>query len=154
MNTQTVLLLHVAASFMALPLGLVAIKALFAPTPALWTRWFLGLAAATILTGFLFPIPSLTPATVVGILGTLVLVGMGIGRTVLGGQALGRRLYALGLVASTWFLAFVLVAQAYLKLPPLKAIAPTGTEWPFAVTEMAVLGAFGWIGLRVLRQVR
>jgi hypothetical protein len=57
------------------------------------------------------------------------------------------------LVVSTWFLAFVLVAQAYLKLPPLKAIAPTGTEWPFAVTELVVLLVFGWIGFRVFRRI-
>lgn len=153
MDIQTVLLLHVATSFMALPLGLVAIKALFAPTPALWTGWFLALAVATILTGFLFPIPALTPATVVGFLGTLVLIAMAVARTALAGQVLGRRLYALGLVVSTWFLAFVLVAQAYLKLPPLKAIAPTGTEWPFAVTELVVLLVFGWIGFRVFRRI-
>ncbi len=152
MDTQTVLLLHVAASFIALPLGFVALKAYFSQTPKLWTRWFLVFAIATTATGFLFPLTTLTPATAVGIISTLVFLGMAIAHYAFGQKGLWRKLYALGMVISAYFLAFVLIAQAFLKLPPLKAIAPTGTELPFAIAQLILLGLFVWIGLRTYRQ--
>lgn len=153
MELQTVLMLHVAVSLIALPLGLVAVKAYFAPTPPLWTRWFLIAAVATIGTGFLFPLPALTPAVLVGIVATLVLAAMAVAQFAFGQAGVWRRVYALGMVASTYFLAFVLVAQAFLKVPPLRALAPTGTEAPFAVAQIVLLAVFVWIGYRTARQV-
>lgn len=153
MDSQTVLLLHVAVSFMALPLGLVAIMGYFVPTPPLWTRWFLAGAVATVITGFLFPLTTLTPATAVGLLATAVLGVMALARYAFGLSGIWLRVHALGMVISTYFLAFVLVAQAFLKLPPLKALAPTGTEAPFAMAQLVLLVLFVWIGFRVLRKV-
>jgi len=152
MDTQTVLLIHVAASFIALPLGFVALQAYFAPTPPAWTQWFLGFAIATILTGFLLPISSLTPATLLGIIATLVLIAMVAANYAFKQSGIWKKFYALGMVASTYFLAFVLIAQAFLKLPPLKAIAPTGTELPFAIAQLVLLAVFIWIGIKVYRK--
>jgi hypothetical protein len=152
MDTQTVLLVHVAASFIALPLGFVALQAYFAPTPKAWTSWFLGFAIATILTGFLFPIASLTPATLTGIVATLVIIAMAVANYAFKQSGIWKKFYALGMVASAYFLAFVLIAQSFLKLPPLKAIAPTGTELPFVIAQLVLLAIFIWIGIKVYRK--
>jgi hypothetical protein len=152
LDTQTVLLLHVAASFIALPLGFVALQAYFAPTPPAWAQWFLGFAIATILTGFFLPIPSLTPATLLGIIATLVIIGMAVANYAFKQNGIWKKFYAIGMVASTYFLAFVLIAQSFLKLPPLKAIAPTGTELPFAIAQLILLAVFVWIGIKVYRK--
>ena len=37
---------------------------------------------------------------------------------------------------------FVGVVQAFLKVPPLNAIAPNQTEWPFLVTQLIVVTLF------------
>ena len=37
---------------------------------------------------------------------------------------------------------FVLVAQAFQKVPSLNALAPTGSEPPFAITQAVVLAVF------------
>ncbi|MCA0433718.1 MAG: hypothetical protein LCH46_10665 [Proteobacteria bacterium] len=152
MDTQTVLLVHVAVSFIALPLGLVAVGAYFSPTPAYWTRWFLAGAIATVVTGFLFPITSLTPATAVGIVASLVLLAMAAIHYGLGARGIWKQIYAIGMVINAYFLAFVLIAQSFLKVPPLKAIAPTGTELPFVIAQVILLAAFVWLGLRTWRQ--
>jgi hypothetical protein len=152
MDTQTVLLFHVAVSFIALPLGFVALKAYFAPTPPVWTRWFLAFAIATILSGFLLPIPSLTPATLLGIIATLVIIAMTVANYAFKQNGIWKKFYAIGMVASSYFLAFVLIAQAFLKLPPLKTIAPTGTELPFVIAQLILLAGFIWIGIQVYRK--
>jgi hypothetical protein len=152
MDPQTLLLLHTGLSFLGLAFGLVAIGAYFAPTPRIWTRLFLLVQALVLGTGFLFPLPGVTPAVAVGILGTAVLIGMAVAVYAFRLQGIWARLFAVGVVASTFFLAFVTVAQAFLKLPELKALAPTGTELPFAAAAAAVLVLFVWIGWRVWRR--
>jgi len=44
--------------------------------------------------------------------------------------------------AALYFNVFVLVVQSFEKVPPLKAIAPTQKEPPFAITQLAVLVLF------------
>jgi hypothetical protein len=144
MDPQTLLLVHTGLSFLGLTFGLVAIGAYFAPTPRLWTQVVLG-------TGFLFPLPGVTPAVAVGILGTLVLIAMALARYAFGLQGIWAKLFAEGIVASTFFLAFVTVAQAFTKLPELRALAPTGSEPPFAIGAGLVLAIFVWIGWKVWR---
>jgi hypothetical protein len=148
MDPQTLLLVHTGLSF----LGLVAIGAYFAPTPRIWTRLFLLMQALVLGTGFLFPLPGVTPAVAVGILGTAVLIGMAVAVYAFRLQGIWARLFAVGVVASTFFLAFVTVAQAFLKLPELKALAPTGTEPAFGVAALVVLVLFVWVGWRVWRR--
>ena len=50
------------------------------------------------------------------------------------------------------FNVFVLVAQLYMKVPALKAIAPTQSETPFKITQLTVLVFFIVVG--VLSTVR
>jgi hypothetical protein len=49
---------------------------------------------------------------------------------------------------------FVLVAQAFGKVPALKALAPTQSEPPFAVSQAVVLLAFVVIGIAAALIVR
>ncbi len=153
MDPQTLLLVHTGLSFLALAFGLVAIGAYFHPTPRLWTRVFLVAQALVLGTGFLFPLPGVTPAVAVGIIGTLVLVGMALAVYAFRLQGLWAKLFAMGVVVSTFFQAFVTVAQAFTKLPELKALAPTGTEPAFGISVLVVLLVFVFIGWRVWRRV-
>ena len=49
---------------------------------------------------------------------------------------------------------FVLVAQAFLKVPPLKALAPTESEPPFLVAQVVVLAFFLYVGTRAAMRFR
>ena len=46
------------------------------------------------------------------------------------------------MVASVYLLAFVGVVQAFLKLPPVNALAPTQTEPAFLIAQTGTLIAF------------
>ena len=57
----------------------------------------------------------------------------------------GLRLVALKLVTamiSLYLNVFVLIVQLFQKVPALKALAPTQSEPPFAVTQLVVLALF------------
>ncbi len=49
---------------------------------------------------------------------------------------------------------FVLVAQAFLKIPSLKALAPTQAEAPFLVAQLVVLAFFLYFGTRAAMRFR
>ncbi len=65
-----------------------------------------------------------------------------------------RVVYILGATLSLYLNVFVLVAQAFLKVGSLHALAPTGTEPPFAVTQGVVLVMFAVISLMATRRFR
>ena len=53
-----------------------------------------------------------------------------------------RKTSVITAMISFYFNAFVLIAQSFLKVPALHALAPTGSEPPFAVVQSIVLMAF------------
>ena len=71
----------------------------------------------------------------------------------------GRRLvgvwrptYVITAVAALYFNCFVLVAQAFAKIPALHALAPKGTEPPFAIAQAVLLAVFVALGYLALRR--
>jgi uncharacterized membrane protein SirB2 len=49
---------------------------------------------------------------------------------------------------------FVAVVQAFMKLPALKALAPTQKEPPFLVTQLVVMAIFIVLGIFALKKFR
>ena len=141
--------LHVVLSLVGIGSGVVAIYGLLkAKTPDRWTQSFLATTAATSLTGFLFPFHGLTPAQVLGVLSLTVLIiaSLSIYRYHL--QGIWRRTYAITAVMALYFNVFVLVVQLFRKVPALEAMAPTQSEPPFQIVQLAVLLLFAAIGIR------
>jgi hypothetical protein len=117
--------------------GLLAGKRLDA-----WTKWFLITTVATSVTGFCFPFHGFTPAYPVGAI-SLVVLGLAIFaryRRQLAGP--WRWLYVISALIALYLNVFVGVVQAFQKIPALKAIAPTQSEPPFAMTQLVVLALF------------
>lgn len=142
---------HSVVALVALAAGLFAIAAkLSAPVQRFWTPLFLVTAVGTTATGFMFPLPGITPAVATGIVATLVFAVMLIAR-LRGFAGLWRGVYAGGLVAQVYFLAFVAVAQAFTKIPALQAAAPTLSEAPFAASQAIILALFVGLGLAAVR---
>jgi hypothetical protein len=50
-------------------------------------------------------------------------------------------------VVALYLNVFVLIAQLFQKVPQLKALAPTQSEPPFAVTQLGVLVLFVLLGI-------
>lgn len=112
---------------------------------------FLGTTLVTTLTGFLFPLNGFTPALGVGIISTVVMI---VALLALYWRHLAGRwrgIFVLTAVTALYLNTFVLVVQVFQKVPTLNALAPTGSEPPFAVVQSVVLLGFitaGWLAFR------
>lgn len=140
--------IHTTLSVIALVTGVAAIIQVYnyGGPPRSTVRWFIALAAATSVTGFLFPFVGITPAVATGIVALAVLA------VVAAALRKGRRgswgkAYAAGIVASEYLLTFVAIAQAFLKIPALHGLAPHGTEPLFVVVQLAVFVMFVTFGV-------
>ncbi len=140
---------HTWLSLIALATGLVAVADLLAGrVRGGLTLVYLATAVATDVTGYMFAFTGLLPSHVVGALSLLALAAAIAAR----GAGAASRTYILGIVASVYLLAFVAVAQAFLKVPALNALAPTQSEPPFAIAQGVLLLAFVALGVAALRR--
>jgi uncharacterized membrane protein SirB2 len=113
-----------------------------------WTAVFLITALGTSATGFALPFTAVLPSHVVGGIALVVLAVAVLAQYRFHGTGAWGWIYAVAAIASVYLLAFVGVAQAFLKIQVLKALAPTSSEAPFAIAQLAVLVLF--IGLAVV----
>ena len=115
------------------------------------TLVFLVTTALTSLTGFGFPFTRFLPSHAFGVLSLLVLPLAGVALYAFELRGSWRRVYLASALFALYLNCFVLVVQLFQKVPPLRAIAPTQSELPFALAQAAVLLAFvglGWAALR------
>lgn len=142
---------HTAVSLVAIGVGIPAVLSLFARASSSWRAPFIATALLTTGSGFIFPFTGPTPAFLVGIVAALVLLAVLLAERRTDGSRLARRIYAGGMVASLYLLVFVLIAQAFQKVPALARLAPTGTEPAFAVAQIIALLVFAYAGVRAVR---
>ena len=146
---------HTALSVAALIAGLIVVIGLFtSKTLGGWTAIFLATAIATSATGFGFPFQSFGASHWIGVISLVVLVLAVLARYVLHYAGAWRWLYAVCTVVAFYFLVFVLIAQAFKKVPSLAALAPTLSEPPFTIAQVAVLVIFVVIAIATARKFR
>lgn len=143
---------HTWLSIVAIVAGFpVAAGLLRGHTVPRWTGIFLATAFATSATGFGFPFDRVLPSHIVGAISLALVAVAGLalyGRGLAGGW---RRIYAITAMLAFYLLVFVAVAQAFMKVPSLRALAPTQAEPPFAIAQGTVLLAFAvltWLAAR------
>jgi hypothetical protein len=107
-----------------------------------WTALFLTTTVLTSVTGFLFPFHRFLPSHAVGIVSLLVLAVTIPALYVFHLAGPWRRTYVIGAVIALYLNVFVLIAQFFMKVPALKALAPTQSEPPFLGTQIVVMLIF------------
>jgi hypothetical protein len=143
MTLSTFTLLHVVISLIGIGSGFVVLYGLFvAKRLDGITAIFLLSTVLTSVTGFLFPFEHLLPSHNVGIISLVLLAIAILARYAFHLSGAWRSTYVVSAVMSLYLNCFVLVAQAFLKAPALHALAPTGKEPPFLVTQLIVLAIF------------
>ncbi len=143
MSTSTFTLFHVLLSLAGIGTGFIVILGLLAGKRLNgWTAIFLVTTVATSVTGFLFPFHQLLPSHIVGILSLVVLAVAIPARYVFHLRGAWRSVYVVGAAVALYLNVFVAVVQAFLKIPALKALAPTQKEPPFLVAQLSVLLIF------------
>jgi len=147
--------IHTALSFIGLAFGIPAMLALLGrPLSPHWTNLFIIVAVLTTATGFLFPFNGITPAVGTGIVTTVIFVFMAMARYAFHLAGIWRGIYKAGIALNIYFLFFVLIAQAFLKVPLLHDLAPQGNEPPFAIAQLGLLVIFCWLGYRIKKAAR
>ena len=146
-------LIHVAISLVGIATGFVVAAGLLSSTMSRgWTILFLATTILTSLTGFVLPAASLLPSHIVAIL-SLVLLAVAVFalyRKHLSG--IWRAIYVVTALISLYLNVFVLIIQSFLKVPALKALAPTQTEPAFVAVQAVVLALF--VILTILAAIR
>jgi hypothetical protein len=155
MDSQAFTLFHVAISLAAIGSGFIVIYGLFTSKrmPGI-TALFLVTTALTSITGYFFHREHILPSHIVGAIALIVLVLTVLALYSFRLRGAWRPVYVIGAVLSLYFNVFVLVAQAFLKVPSLHVLAPTGSEPPFAVAQGLVLLVFVVIGFTAARRFR
>jgi len=111
------------------------------------TKWFLVTTFLTSATGFLFPFHGFTPGIGVGILSIIVLAVACVAWNRRDTRRPWNGTFAVTSIIALYFNMFVLVVQLFEKVPALTALAPTQSEPPFAIAQLAVLLAFIALGV-------
>jgi hypothetical protein len=140
---QIFTLVHVAISLIGILTGLiVAFGMLSAKRLDGMTAVFLATTVLTSVTGYFFPYHEFKPSYAVG---TISLIGLAIAiyarysRRMSGGW---RRTFVITAMIALYLNCFVLVAQSFMKVPALNALAPTGSEPPFLISQIIVMLIF------------
>lgn len=135
-------IVHVLISLLTIAAGIGVVRGLIAGAGRIGPATaFVAGTALTDATGFGFPFTTLLPSHVVAIVSLLVLALVLYARYATRFTAAWRRTYAVGLVVSLYFNVFVLVVQLFQKVPALQRLAPTQSEAPFLLAQLAVLVA-------------
>ena len=145
---ETFTKVHVVISLIGIASGLIVVFGMLAAQRFdRWTALFLLSTLATSVTGFLFPFHGVTPGIVVGIISVVVLAIAIFARYPQHLRGSWRWIYVVSAVVALYLNVFVLIAQLFQKVPQLKALAPTQSEPPFAVTQLGVLVLFVLLGI-------
>ena len=153
MSTTTYTFLHVLISLIGIGSGLVVMFG-FITGKRLdnLTAVFLTTTVLTSVTGFGFPFDHLLPSHILGIISLVVLAIAIPARYVFNLADSLRWIYVVGASMALYLNVFVLIAQLFMKVPALKALAPTQSEPPFLVAQLLVLLIF--VGLTILAAKR
>jgi hypothetical protein len=150
-------MVHVIISLIGIVSGIIVMFGMLGSRrmPSL-TAIFLLSTILTSATGFGFPFTQLLPSHMIGILSLVLLAIACIALYAMRLAGPWRWIYVVTALASLYLNVFVLVIQAFLKIPVLHALAPSvpPSEPPFAVIQGLVLLFFVVVIIGAWRRFR
>ena len=148
MSTSTFTTLHVVISLIGILSGAVVLFDMLRNKRADgWTALFLATTVLTSVTGFFFHSTSFGPSQVVGVISLVILAVAIPALYVFHLAGIWRLVYIVGAVTALYLNAFVGVVQAFQKLSFLQPLAPTQSEPPFVIAQVAALALFVVFGV-------
>jgi hypothetical protein len=147
--------LHVIISVIAILSGLIVLLAMDGNRrlPAM-TALFLFTTVLTSVGGFFFHSKMIGPPHIVGVISlvdlAIALAALYLGKLV----GVWRPVYVITATIALYLNVFVLVVQAFAKIPALNALAPKGTEPPFVAAQGLTLVVFVILGYLAVRKYR
>jgi hypothetical protein len=157
MSLSTFTTVHVIISLIAIVSGIIVMFGLLGSKrmPGM-TAIFLLFTILTSATGFLFPFEKLLPSHMIGILSLVLLLIACFALYVMKLSGAWRWIYVVTAMTALYLNIFVLIIQAFLKVPALHALAPSvpPSEPPFAVIQGLVLVFFVIVIIGAVRRFR
>jgi hypothetical protein len=150
--STTFTLIHTALSVVGVVAGFAAVAGLLrAELRPGSTAVFLGATIGTCITGFLFPFDTFLPSHWVGVIcsAALAVAVVALYSKHLAGA--WRIAFVISAMLALYLNVFVLVVQAFRKVPFLHALAPTESELPFAAAQGVVFLLFVWFTVAAVR---
>ena len=155
MSLETFTVLHVVISLVGIASGLVVLFGLLnGKLVDRWTATFLVSTILTSATGYLFPVHRLLPSHVVGGISLVALAISVAARYRFALAGAWRSTYVVTAMIAFYLNVFVLIIQSFQKIAPLHALAPTGTEGPFKITQLALLVIFSGLTVAAVRKFK
>src|SRR5580704_2439058 len=153
MPDSTFTLVHVVLSLIGIVCGIVVVVGMLsAKRLSGLTAFFLATTVLTSATAFLFPFTSFGPPQIIGALSLAVLAVAILALYVRRLAGFWRWVYVIGAMLALYLNCFVGVVQAFQKLPFLQSLAPTQSEPPFAIAQVAVMAIFIVLGIGAVRK--
>jgi hypothetical protein len=155
MSLSTFTLVHVLISLAGIGSGLIVVYGLLtAKRLNGWTATFLVTTILTSLTGYLFPVEHILPSHIVGAISLVALAVALVARYARHMEHAWRSIYVISAVVALYLNVFVAVAQSFMKIPAVHALAPTQKEPPFLIAQLVVMAIFVVIGIFAVKRFR
>ena len=155
MSTYTYTLVHTLISLIGIASGFVVVYGMVTGKPVgIWVTVFLASTVLTSVTGFGFPFSRLLPSHIVGIISLIALAAAIAGLYYFALAGIWRWIYVGCAVFALYLNSFVGVVQAFMKIPALKALAPTQAESPFLIAQVLLLVIFIALGVLAAQRFR
>ncbi|HEX5778393.1 MAG TPA: hypothetical protein VFY21_06090 [Xanthobacteraceae bacterium] len=153
--STTFTLIHTALSVVGIVAGFAAAAGLLrGELRSGWTALFLGATIATCVTGFLFPFDQFLPSHWVGVICSIFLAVAVYALYAAHLAGIWRTVFVVTAMISLYLNVFVLVVQAFRKVPFLHALAPTESELPFSAAQGVVFLLFVGLTVAAVRAFR
>ena len=155
MSLATFTAVHVVISLVGIAAGLIVVAGMLSASrlPG-WTALFLIATVLTSVTGFFFPAARVLPSHIFGVVSLVVLAVTIPALYVKRLAGSWRWIYVAGAVFALYLNSFIGVVQAFLKIPALNRLAPTQSESPFLVAQLALAALFVVLGIQAARRFR
>lgn len=146
---------HVLISLVGLGSGFVVLAGMLtARRLDGWHTLFLSSTVATSLSGFILPADRFLPSHAIGIVSIVVLAVALYARYGRREAGSWKGIYVVTALIALYLNLFVGVVQGFLRVPALRALAPTQSEAPFQLTQLVVLTLFVGLGIAAVLRTR
>jgi hypothetical protein len=153
MSIATFTTVHVILSLLGIAAGFIVLAGMIeGKYSRLWTAIFLIMTVLTSITGFPIPPFGLDPPRVVGVVSLVLLVIAIAALYVFRLAGWWRWIYAVTVTAALYLNCFVGVVQTFQKISFFRSLAPTQSEPPFAIAQIAVLIIFIVLGVFAVKK--
>jgi hypothetical protein len=155
MSISSFTTLHVVISLIGIASGIIVLFGMLGGRHlGGLTEIFLATTVLTSVTGFMFPFGQLLPSHIFGIISLIVLALALLALYAFHLTAAWRPVYVVSALIALYLNVFVGVVQAFQKLPALQGLAPTQSEPPFLIAQLAVLIVFIVLGYLAVKAYR